>query len=103
MTEPVDRREISLLLDKILRDAAKRYRSAESDASRRSWAKQCAGLGRVRRDLLRDREGEDLEKRLKTIEAFVAKTEESRNAPKERPPRGWGRRSMRFDEGRTRT
>jgi hypothetical protein len=103
MTEPMDRREISLLLDKILRDAAKRYRSAESDASRRSWAKQCAGLGRVRRDLLRDREVEDLEKRLKTIEAFIASTKPSRNAPKIRSPRGWRRRSMRVHEGRTRT
>ena len=75
MTEPMDRRELSILLDKILIDAAKRYKSAESDASRRSWAKQCAGIGRVRRDLLRDHEVEDLEKRLKTIEAFIAKTE----------------------------
>ncbi len=75
MTEPLNRRKLSLVLDEVLLDAAKRYKIAESDASRRSWAKQCAGLGRVRRDLLRDHEVEDLEKRLKTIEAFIAKTE----------------------------
>ena len=75
MTEPMNRRKLSLLLDEVLIDAAKRYKTAESDASRRSWAKQCAGIGRVRRDLLRDHEVEDHEKRLKTIEAFIAKNE----------------------------
>ena len=75
MTEPMDRRKLSVLLDEILIDAAKQYESAKSDGSKRSWAKQCAGLGRVRRDLLRDHEVEDLAKRLKAIEAFIAKTD----------------------------
>lgn len=69
--EPLDRRDLSLLLDEVLLDARKRYDRASTDAARRSWAKQVAGLSRVRRDLLRDHTEEELERRIKVLEELA--------------------------------